>query len=253
MSVAKVAADFYSSPEYFTGFGRSNLRTWVTDLYEKILLRGPDTTGLDYWVATAAAYGRTAVTYPFHQSNESCHTRVEELYRTLLHRIPDQAGSGFWAGVVHVRGDLVLAADLARSAEYYDDAYDRHGRPATAPGAPMRVSATVGNGNRLSRGQNGLVWTSATATTTVLATPTGYTVVSPTGVSPGGIIYGVGYFANGTHHPLLWTSPTATPTVLTPPTGYTEISPRGVSAGGVIVGSVTEESSGRTRGFLHSP
>ncbi|HEX7134305.1 MAG TPA: hypothetical protein VF228_17145, partial [Iamia sp.] len=37
-TVARVAAEFYASLEYFQGFGNSNNLTWVEDLYVKILL-----------------------------------------------------------------------------------------------------------------------------------------------------------------------------------------------------------------------
>ena len=39
LSVASVAASFYSSPEYFAGFGQSSVSVWIGDLYRKILLR----------------------------------------------------------------------------------------------------------------------------------------------------------------------------------------------------------------------
>lgn len=51
MSVANVAASFYSSTEYFVGFGESVVRTWVLDLYTKVLLRSgaSDPSGVNYW------------------------------------------------------------------------------------------------------------------------------------------------------------------------------------------------------------
>ena len=73
LSVAQVAAAFYSSPEYFSGFGKSDVRTWVLDLYTKILQRDgtQDSSGVNYWVATTAISGRGAVAYAFYQSSES--------------------------------------------------------------------------------------------------------------------------------------------------------------------------------------
>ena len=39
LSVASVAASFYSSAEYFAGFGHSSVSVWIGDLYAKVLLR----------------------------------------------------------------------------------------------------------------------------------------------------------------------------------------------------------------------
>ena len=120
LSVARVAAMLYSSSEYYTKYAGSDLRTWVGDLYIKLLLRpgSSDPGGVDYWTATAARRGRTAVAYAFFQSSESRHVRVEALYQTLLGRAPDVAGWNFWAARIQSSGDLALASSLAASTEY---------------------------------------------------------------------------------------------------------------------------------------
>lgn len=118
MTVAQVAANFYSSAEYFSRDG-NNATTWVTDLYARLLERTPDGGGLMYWVSRTATKGRTWVAYQFYQSNESCMDRVAALYRALLHRAPDPGGQAYWAGVIVTRGDIALAVNLASSAEYY--------------------------------------------------------------------------------------------------------------------------------------
>ena len=48
VSVAKAAASFYSSAEYFTHIGGGTLTTWVRDLYPKLLGRAPDSGGVTY-------------------------------------------------------------------------------------------------------------------------------------------------------------------------------------------------------------
>ncbi len=125
MTVAQVAAQFYASNEYFTKTGRSDLGTWVADLYQKLLGRPADAKGRDYWVATAQVYGRTPVAYAFYQSPESAAKRVTDLYQLLLGRTPDPDGLQFWAGRVVTDGDLALAASLAGSDEYYQRAQRR--------------------------------------------------------------------------------------------------------------------------------
>lgn len=126
-SVAGVAAAFYSSPEYFSGFGHSNVRTWIQDLYLKVLLRpgANDPNGVNYWVATTAKVGRSKVARSFYDSPESRHTRVAALYQKLLGRGPDPSGWDYWAGKVLKMGDLALAANLGSSSEYYARAQTR--------------------------------------------------------------------------------------------------------------------------------
>ena len=143
LTVARVAASFYASNEYFVGFGNSDNRTWVIDLYTKVLDRvgADDPSGVTYWTTTAAAHGRQAVAYAFYQSNESRHDRVKGLYQTLLGRDPDTAGWDYWAELISSRGDLALAASLAVSQEYYDRAYARYVVPET----PAGVTTSAGD------------------------------------------------------------------------------------------------------------
>lgn len=126
-TVAQVAAMFYSSDEYFTGFGHSDVRTWVLDLYDKLLGRSGagDTAGVDYWVARTAQIGRDLVARNFYETVESRHARVRNLYLKLLNREPEPGGWDYWAGQVLKTGDLALAADLAASPEYYDRSQTR--------------------------------------------------------------------------------------------------------------------------------
>ncbi len=148
LSVAQVAASFYSSPEYFAGFGHSDVQTWVLDLYAKVLLREGlnDAHGVAYWVSTTQQSGRWAVAYSLYQSSESCHTRVSALYTALLQRAPDPGGWDYWASRVGASGDLVLAAQLASSDEYYGLAWTRFGDGSVPPSAPTGVTATPGDG-----------------------------------------------------------------------------------------------------------
>lgn len=149
-TVAQAAAFFYASPEYFAGFGQSDPGTWVTDLYRKILLRTPDSSGLAYWVGQTAIVGRFQVASAFYQSSESRHTRVAALYQSLLGRAPDQAGWDYWSGVILSQGDLSLAASLAVSYEYFTRAVSRFGNPGPTPPSSLTFTrtwaTTIGSG-----------------------------------------------------------------------------------------------------------
>ena len=118
LTVAQVAAQFYASDEYFNGFGGGTNRSWVHDLYVKIVHREPDPSGWDYWTAVTAQQGRFTVAYAFYQSSESAHDRVADLYGKLLGRAPEASGWDYWSQVVLTYGDIALATNLASSAEY---------------------------------------------------------------------------------------------------------------------------------------
>lgn len=124
-SVARVAASFYASDEYFEGFGESSNATWIGDLYEKVLLRPAKQADTDYWVSEVQAKGRGNVALRIYQSSESAKTRVKGLYADLLGRAPSNPDLTYWGGVVVTKGDLALAVNLANSSEYATRAVSR--------------------------------------------------------------------------------------------------------------------------------
>ncbi|GAB3029868.1 hypothetical protein GCM10027052_02390 [Parafrigoribacterium mesophilum] len=123
MPVAQIAAAFYSSPEYFSTVGHNDYRTWVADLYKKLLLRTADEGGLNGWVAALnAGMPRDTVAFGFYQSAETLGVRITALYTKLLGRAPEAGAIPNWAPFVSNQGDLVLAAALAASDEYFTHA-----------------------------------------------------------------------------------------------------------------------------------
>ncbi|MCU1343737.1 MAG: hypothetical protein JWL70_3 [Acidimicrobiia bacterium] len=124
-TAATVASQLYASDEYFAQYGHSDLRTWVMDLYRKILGRDADAGGLAKWLAVNAAAGRMAVAEGLYQSPESSKKRVDVLYRQLLGRPADPAGLAVWSAALPFGGELALAATLAGSPEYFGRAQVR--------------------------------------------------------------------------------------------------------------------------------
>jgi hypothetical protein len=120
MTVAQVAGQFYGSAEYFQATGRGNLATWVRDLYSKLLKRTADTGGVAYWMGEAQRRGLPFVATAMYQSDETLGVRVESLYDVLLGRPADAGGKEFWKKQLLASGDIVLALNLAASAEYFD-------------------------------------------------------------------------------------------------------------------------------------
>ncbi len=124
-TVAQTAASFYASNEYYSGIGGGTDRSWVTDLYQKLLGRTASGGDLDYWVAETVARGRSNVALRFFQSPESRATRVAALYRQLLGRSPGSADVSYWSPRILTQGDLALATTLASLPEYLDRAQGR--------------------------------------------------------------------------------------------------------------------------------
>jgi hypothetical protein len=68
---------------------------------------------------------RDTVTFGFYQSAETLGVRVNTLYRTFLGREGEPAGIANWTPFVARQGDLVLAAALAGSEEYFNRSQTR--------------------------------------------------------------------------------------------------------------------------------
>ena len=119
-TVAQAATLFYSSQEFYQGLGGNTPTSWVTTLYDKLLHRAPDPTGLTLWASYTSnpSYGPTWVASQFYQSLESRMTRVNTLYTTLLGRTADPTGLTYWANTILTSGDIQLAINLANSTEY---------------------------------------------------------------------------------------------------------------------------------------
>ena len=120
-SVAEVAASFYGSPEYVANKG-GTYDLWLADLYQVLLNRGADSSGLAYWRAQTVADGTGTVAFRFYQSQESREARVIDLYQQFLGRNPDAAGLAYWSRILESGDDLALAANLASSEEYFSRA-----------------------------------------------------------------------------------------------------------------------------------
>jgi hypothetical protein len=122
--VAKVAASFYGSPEYYARAGGTD-EAWVNDLYETLLGRTADDAGRTYWIGQIPVRTKGGVAHAFFQTEESGRFRVADLYDFFLDREPSEADLDYWTPVVLSRGDLVLAVFLASSDEYADLAEER--------------------------------------------------------------------------------------------------------------------------------
>lgn len=261
-TVAQMAANFYSSNEYFEGFGHGSTPVWIRDLYTKLMGRPGDGSGVTYWAAQSSKHGRWWVAYNFYQSNESCRTRVESLYQRLLGRDAELSGLHYWATQVKTNGDLVLAAHLATSNEYYRRALarfgsDQHGtwRPLPGRDVPTMWTASGISDNQkiiygnlgFGRGLDQLGFPGSTLRAVVcsnpcdvpelLPMPAGFQSTVVTGRTSSGEFVGSGTNAAGDLRGLAWPDTNSMPVELAVPTNYHDIKVAGVTSDGVIVGN----------------
>ena len=125
-TVAQAASLFYSSNEYYTLHAGNATGPWVTLLYQKLLNRAADPSGLQFWITNTGRYGMDWVAYNFYQSEETRMRRVEAIYQALLFREPDMVGWPFWTARVLWSGDLQLAWEVANSDEYWTKSHTRY-------------------------------------------------------------------------------------------------------------------------------
>lgn len=120
MRLEAVAAEMYGSEEYFNRAGRTHRRL-AAALYRDILGRSADAAGLDHWTGLldSGRISRSAAAGNFYASIESRRDRVTTLYQEILGRGTDPAGRDYWAGNLLSMGDVVLAAQLASSDEFF--------------------------------------------------------------------------------------------------------------------------------------
>ncbi len=125
-SPAEVAAEFFASDEHYARVGGTD-RDWIADLYQQLLGRRVERSGLDYWLDALHRSSRRDVAVVLYQSVESRQRRVRGLYELLLGRQPDGAGLDFWTGQLADGQDVRLAVELASCDEYVQRARQRFG------------------------------------------------------------------------------------------------------------------------------
>ncbi|HEV8060173.1 MAG TPA: DUF4214 domain-containing protein [Gemmataceae bacterium] len=118
----QLEANFLGSTEYIQDHGGAG-SGWVTGMYEDLLGRAPDASGLSYWT-TALMNGANpeAVAYSFAASEERAALRIGADYEIFLGRPLDAAGQTFWVQQLlnGARNEDVVAAFVA-SKEYYEN------------------------------------------------------------------------------------------------------------------------------------
>ena len=114
------AIAIYGSPEAFDRAGGS-APTFIDALYNRILARNPDPAGKAFWgnLLDSGKAEPWQVVASFWESIEFRSQRVERVYQQVLQRPADPDGLQYWAERLLVDDDVVLAALLASSDEFY--------------------------------------------------------------------------------------------------------------------------------------
>jgi hypothetical protein len=136
-SLQSVASGFIGSPEFVDRFGAGDDGQFVTLLYNNVLGRDPDASGLQNWLDyIRSGHSRAEVVIGFSESAEHVAStapeiqqglwvgnpnaaRVARLYDTVLDRLPDQGGLTTWAMAMQAGKSLQTVADgFVASSEF---------------------------------------------------------------------------------------------------------------------------------------
>jgi len=116
---------FITSPEFFAIYGSTTDTQFVTLVYQNVLGRAPDTTGLFYWVGQLnAGVTRAVLLQAFVNGAESqalSNNRVLSImgYMGFLRRTPDSQGRAFWTNELTLGvTPATLVTAFITSAEY---------------------------------------------------------------------------------------------------------------------------------------
>lgn len=116
--VNALGSQIYGSNEFYERAGATP-EGFVTSLYDRILFRAPDSSGLNHWVDILNSSSRGAVAAAFFASPESRADRVNFLYHSLLGRTPEPSGLNYWMNRLLTENDVRLAVLLASSSEFF--------------------------------------------------------------------------------------------------------------------------------------
>ena len=124
-SLDTISEAFAGSSEFQDRYGSVDNSAYTSLVYNNVLGRAPDQSGLDFWTNSLnAGASRGSVMTGFSESIEYKDTslnqiRVIAFYYGMLRRAPDQAGFDFWVGVLNNGGSaLDLINGFLDASEY---------------------------------------------------------------------------------------------------------------------------------------
>jgi hypothetical protein len=124
----QLEASFIGSSEFIQDHGGLNA-SWITSMYQILLGRNPDTSGLNYWLSVVQSGANPfAIALGFAASPERESQRISADYQTYLGRTADAGGLAYWLGQFEsgARNEDVVAGFVS-SAEYFQTHHDNIG------------------------------------------------------------------------------------------------------------------------------
>jgi hypothetical protein len=128
MSLNAISQQFAASAEFVSKYGALNNAQFVTLVYQNVLGRQPDASGLAFWTGQldSAAIDRGSMMTQFSESAEYRGLIDHEVYVTMaymgmLRRAPDSGGFTYWVGYMDSgNSGTALVASFVGSAEYHN-------------------------------------------------------------------------------------------------------------------------------------
>jgi hypothetical protein len=131
----RVIAGIVSSPEFFASAGGTN-SAWVTQMYNRLLLRQPDIDGLNFWTSNmnAGRLTRPDVVYYFVRSDENYRNLISTWHHIFLNRDANAAEIiAFLQQLKSNKTQRDVQIEIINGQEYFNSP------PPPAPGTASRV------------------------------------------------------------------------------------------------------------------
>jgi Ca2+-binding RTX toxin-like protein/V8-like Glu-specific endopeptidase len=140
-TLQSVANGFVSSTEFQQDYGNLNNSAFVNLLYENVLHRGADQTGLNFWLGQmSGGMTQAQVVLGFSESTENINdsgtalsqglwvgntnaAEVARLYDTTLQRLPDLTGLTFWTNQLQTGASLQSVVNGFTSSTEFQNTY----------------------------------------------------------------------------------------------------------------------------------
>jgi len=116
---------FLTTDEFYNVEGAGTVTGYITALYEDILGRDPDASGLSFWSKALAQSGRNSIVNGMWNSDETIGERVTQAYSDLLGRSANSSEIAFWKAVALRSGTTTMRTQILASAEYWSRAATR--------------------------------------------------------------------------------------------------------------------------------
>ena len=128
MALTTISQAFATSPEFTSRYGSQDNAQFVTQVYQNVLNRAPDSGGFAYWTGqlNGGMLTRGQVMLAFSESPEFVSVIGNEVYVTMtyvgmLRRAPDSGGFQFWVNQLDMGGSGVGLIDgFLSTPEYHN-------------------------------------------------------------------------------------------------------------------------------------